>query len=1416
MGPMHRLRVLTIVALVAAPLPALAAPELAVSTNALAFGDVKTSGTTATRTFDVMNIGDGSLDVSPIAITGGEAGDYSVNPAGSFTVNGGQARTVTVTFNPSANGARASTLTVTTTGPADSEDVSLTGAGVDPLATANPTSLAFGNVDVGVMSTPQQLVVTNTGNQTLAISSANFVTNTQFVIMTGMTGAQNVMPGQTATWMLRCYPTTEGVHNDLFRVSSNAANDPQLNVAVSCTGGRLNSNQTTFDFGLVRAGDVALRPFTLTNTGPDNLTNFAAVFSAQAGVKGYSLDPTTPLPGSLAPGDSVTIRARFLPLDTTSGTQLGETHTLRITATSAGGVATGTRVMTLFGDGLSAGYVFDPTPALAIGAVRWDTTRDLTFQIRNPYESTVRITGVNVEGTGGTATGEIQRIGNFTAQNLLPNGAITITVRADPNNRIGAMTGLVTVTSDLGAAVMPTRTLAVTATSTTAMITADPPTMTFDFGPRDVDLLAPTTQIFKLRNTGDATLNINSVAITNGPRFTVTGVSPMDVPPNTDYSVTVSYDPSAVSSDTATLDIGVAGIIDRPMPASFAITGRGIDRQFAVDPVGMFPETYRNPGSKAPVQDVVVRNLGDATLHITAVMVTGEPVWALVDAAPIDIPGKGSGVFKVRFAPTTGGKAPQGKLILLHDDDITNKRAEILLEGDGKNPSLSVAPAAVISLGTTALGFPVKLSDLFPNKLTVLNSDTVSFKVRALRLSAGAEETPFELTSDLEGDTLAPGESRQFDVVFTASKVGAFTAQLEIYLDEDTVPATMVQLTGTAVGVDVKGGGGCQAADGGTGGLLALGLGALLLGRRRSRRRRDAATARSLSTSASMSLAVSALALALTASTTLAQSTSRNLDLSSFRPAPSTTGTLLQVESPLVGARGAWELGLAISYSTNPLQVATSMGDTYNLVSKRTVFDLGLAFAIAGRLELGARMATMSQDGDSRRMGDDAVQGLEPGVGTALGDALLHAKLALVRGVALAASVTLPTATEDAFAGPGKLGASGLLLLGTSGKRLSVTANLGFGYQDKIVLGNITQGNRALFGAGASFRAADSLWLSAEAFGSVAIGQREREAASPVLGLVGLRYRAARVVDISVGAGTGIMRGIGAPKLQGVIAFELSPNAGALEPIRPPRVYVPPPDRDRDGVPDADDGCPGEAEDLDGFGDSDGCPDPDNDFDGIPDALDKCPLVREDKDGIADDDGCPDTDDDGDNIPVPQDKCPGDGEDFDGFQDDDGCPDLDNDRDGILDAVDKCPLQPETINDKDDNDGCPDAGESLVLLGADRIDLVQPVTFAGQTDKLTPVTISILAQVAATLRANPEIGRLRIGVHVNRRGKNDLPLTQKRATAIREWLVLWGVEPHRLDVRGFGSARLIVKAKRKDAAAVNDRVEFTIMEHTKQ
>ncbi len=112
----------------------------------------------------------------------------------------------------------------------------------------------------------------------------------------------------------------------------------------------------------------------------------------------------------------------------------------------------------------------------------------------------------------------------------------------------------------------------------------------------------------------------------------------------------------------------------------------------------------------------------------------------------------------------------------------------------------------------------------------------------------------------------------------------------------------------------------------------------------------------------------------------------------------------------------------------------------------------------------------------------------------------------------------------------------------------------------------------------------------------------------------------------------------------------------------------------------------------------------DSDRDGIPDASDGCPTQKETVNGYQDEDGCPDTapttatDTDGDGIADTADSCPTSKETVNGYQDSDGCPDTvpDTDGDGIIDTQDLCPAEAETVNGYEDTDGCPDTPPTVL------------------------------------------------------------------------------------------------------------------------
>ena len=89
---------------------------------------------------------------------------------------------------------------------------------------------------------------------------------------------------------------------------------------------------------------------------------------------------------------------------------------------------------------------------------------------------------------------------------------------------------------------------------------------------------------------------------------------------------------------------------------------------------------------------------------------------------------------------------------------------------------------------------------------------------------------------------------------------------------------------------------------------------------------------------------------------------------------------------------------------------------------------------------------------------------------------------------------------------------------------------------------------------------------------------------------------------------------------------------------------------------------------------------------------------------------------------------------------------------------------------------------------------------------------AILAQAAATLLANPSI-KVEIQGHTDNVGteKGNKPLSEKRAAAVKKYLVSKGVDESRLITSAFGSTKPVSDNKSVDGKSLNRRVDFKIL-----
>lgn len=231
------------------------------------------------------------------------------------------------------------------------------------------------------------------------------------------------------------------------------------------------------------------------------------------------------------------------------------------------------------------------------------------------------------------------------------------------------------------------------------------------------------------------------------------------------------------------------------------------------------------------------------------------------------------------------------------------------------------------------------------------------------------------------------------------------------------------------------------------------------------------------------------------------------------------------------------------------------------------------------------------------------------------------------------------------------------------------------------------------------------------------------------------------------------------------------------------------PDADGDGVKDSDDACPNVA----GLAAMNGCPDADGD--GIADKDDMCPNSK----GIKANNGCPDSD--GDGVVDKDDKCASQA----GPAANAGCPWPDTDGDGVLDKDDKCPSVAGVASEN----GCPEIISNEAKMGVNSF--AEAILF--NTDKATfkPGVTKELDGMIAIMNEFP-LSEFAIKGHTDNTGSvsGNLKLSDKRANAVKTYLVKNGIDASRLTSKGFGQDSPIDSNDTRAGRANNRRVEVKV------
>ena len=108
--------------------------------------------------------------------------------------------------------------------------------------------------------------------------------------------------------------------------------------------------------------------------------------------------------------------------------------------------------------------------------------------------------------------------------------------------------------------------------------------------------------------------------------------------------------------------------------------------------------------------------------------------------------------------------------------------------------------------------------------------------------------------------------------------------------------------------------------------------------------------------------------------------------------------------------------------------------------------------------------------------------------------------------------------------------------------------------------------------------------------------------------------------------------------------------------------------------------------------------------------------------------------------------------------------------------------------------------------------VLRNVQFASNSAALKPESRSELERLLALLASNSSL-RIRLQGHTDDIGEenDNLQLSQRRADAVKSWLLANGIEAERLETRGFGESRPLLPNDSDANRALNRRTEFVIL-----
>lgn len=272
------------------------------STGSLGFGVESIGTASGGKSVTLTNVGTTGFNITAIAITGANAGDYLQTHTCGSSLGASASCTITVTFKPTASGTRTAALSLSDSAAGSPQTVALSGSGT--AAKVSPSGLNFGTVVVGSSSGAQAMTLSNVGTSIFDISAIAIAGPDPGDFSQTHTCGTSLAPSASCTISVSFKPTATSARTAAINITDTAVGSPQTMLLSGAGASAIAS--LTITSGAPPSGRIGrIYDFHCTQIPLCNVFVAGFPLSAAGGVPPYSWSWAGAAGSSIPPGLSL-------------------------------------------------------------------------------------------------------------------------------------------------------------------------------------------------------------------------------------------------------------------------------------------------------------------------------------------------------------------------------------------------------------------------------------------------------------------------------------------------------------------------------------------------------------------------------------------------------------------------------------------------------------------------------------------------------------------------------------------------------------------------------------------------------------------------------------------------------------------------------------------------------------------------------------------------------------------------------------------------------------------------------------------------------------------------------------------------------------------------------------------------------